>query len=236
MKQVYHFSDQLSDHDCIPCSVDDHNVQYSRDHVPSKVLLDSPYPENLMQVGMCQQCNSGFSKDEEYFAAFLASVICDSTEPDPEWFPTASGILAHKPQLRSRIDRARQVQGTLWDGAEVRWVPELARIEQVIVKNACGHILFDTGEVPDGPPSYVNIAPLQSMSADDLRQFERLSGVVGWPEVGSKLMLRLIETGEVGTGGWIHVQKGVYRYAIDECHRVRIVLREYLAAEVGWDE
>ena len=50
------------------------------------------------------------------------------------------------------------------------------------------------------------------------------------------MMLRLLETGESGAGGWIEVQNGVYRYAVDEVPRVRIVLREYLVAEVAWDE
>ncbi len=49
-------------------------------------------------------------------------------------------------------------------------------------------------------------------------------------------MLRQIETGEVGKGGWIEVQRGVYRYAVDKFPKVRVVLREYLAAEVAWDE
>ena len=49
-------------------------------------------------------------------------------------------------------------------------------------------------------------------------------------------MLRLLETGEVQDGGWIEVQDGIYRYAVDEFPRVRIVLREYLAAEVVWDQ
>ena len=49
-------------------------------------------------------------------------------------------------------------------------------------------------------------------------------------------MLRLLATGECGAGGWIEVQNGVYRYAVDESPRVRMVLREYLAAEVAWDE
>ena len=49
-------------------------------------------------------------------------------------------------------------------------------------------------------------------------------------------MLRLLETGEMGEGGWIEVQSGVYRYAVDDVPSVRMVLREYLAAEVAWDE
>ena len=77
MKQINHFSDQLSSVDCIPCSEDNHSRRYSRDHIPTKALLNPPYPESLMDVGMCQQYNSGFAKDEEYFAAFLACETLD---------------------------------------------------------------------------------------------------------------------------------------------------------------
>ena len=188
-----------------------------------------------MDVGMCQECNSGFSKDEEYFAAFLASVISGSTEPDSLRFPTASRILARNPRLRSRIDAARHVEATLGKGAVAIWTPELERIERVIVKNARGHVLFELGQAIEVPPTLVNILPLELLSPEQLSEFEHSEGIVGWPEVGSRLMLRQIETGEVGRGGWIEVQGGVYRYAVDEIPRVRMVLREYLAAEVAWD-
>ena len=189
-----------------------------------------------MDVGMCQECNSGFAKDEEYFAAFLASIISGSTEPDPLQFPRASRTLAHNPRLRSRIDAARRVEGTLGKDTVVTWIPELERIERVIVKNARGHMLFELGEAIELPPAHVHIVPIEQLSPQQLSQFEHPQGSDGWPEVGSRLMLRLLETGECGEGGWIEVQKGVYRYAVDESPRVRIVLREYLAAEVAWDE
>ena len=236
MKQIYHFSDQLGSVDCIPCPDSNNGGPYSRDHVPTKALLDSPYPENLMDVGMCLECNSGFAKDEEYFAAFLASVISGSTEPDPLQFPTASRILARNPRLRNRIDAARRVESTLGKDTVATWTPELERIERVIVKNARGHMLFDLGEAIELPPAHVHIVPIEQLSSQQLSQFEYAEGFAGWPEVGSRLMLRLLETRECGEGGWIEVQKGVYRYAVDESPTVRMVLREYLAAEVAWDE
>ena len=236
MKQIYHFSDQLSSVDSIPCHETNHSGRYSRDHIPSKALLNSPYPENLMQVGMCQKCNSGFSKDEEYFAAFLASVLSGSTEPDPLRFSTASRTLARKPPLRRRIDAARRVEATPSGDTMITWIPELERIERVIVKNACGHLLFELGQTVELPPTHVNILPRELLPPQQLSQFEHPAGLVGWPEVGSRLMLRLLETGEVGEGGWIEVQSGVYRYAVDDVPRVRMVFREYLAAEVTWEE
>jgi hypothetical protein len=38
----------------------------TRDHIPSKALLDDPLPENRTIVPACLSCNSGFSTDEEY--------------------------------------------------------------------------------------------------------------------------------------------------------------------------
>ena len=236
MKQIYHFSDQLDSTDCIPCPENSHSGRYSRDHIPTKALLNPPYPENLMVVGMCQECNSGFGRDEEYFAALLASVITGSTEPDSLQFPTATRILARNHRLRSRIDAARHVEATSGKGTCVIWTPEFERIERIIVKNARGHVLFELGQAIELPPARVTIVPLEHLSPQQQSEFEHPVGPAGWPEVGSRLMLRMLETGECKEGGWIDVQKGVYRYAVDDLPRVRIVLREYLAAEVIWDE
>ena len=236
MKQIYHFSDQLGSLDCLPCPESSHNQLYSRDHVPSKALLNPPYPQNLMDVGMCQECNSGFAKDEEYFAAFIATVISGSIEPDPLRFPTASRILTHSPGLRNQIDAARRIEATPGKDPVIVWTPELERLERVIVKNARGHLLFELGQATALPPSYANIMPIDQLSPQQLSQFEHPQGPSGWPEVGSRLMLRMLETGEMQDGGWIEIQKWTYRYAVDELPRVRIVLREYLAAEVAWDE
>ena len=53
----------------------DEGLRKSRDHVPSKVLLRQPYPENLPVVEICSRCNSGFAKEEEYVAAFVSAVV-----------------------------------------------------------------------------------------------------------------------------------------------------------------
>ena len=63
------------------------------DHVPSKVLLDRPFPANIHVVETCAECNSGFSADEEYFAAFLGSVMSGSTDPEAQVFGASRKIL-----------------------------------------------------------------------------------------------------------------------------------------------
>ena len=61
---------------------------------------------------------------------------------------------------------------------------------------------------------------------------------LNWPEVGSRSMQRMA-IGEGQFGGWVEVQRDVYRYAVMQTPEqilVRTVLRDYLATEVSWDE
>jgi hypothetical protein len=68
-------------------------------------------------------------------------------------------------------------------------------------------------------------------------EFESIDNGLLWPEVGSRMMTRVI-TGQDLSNGWVIVQEGVYRYAVVQQGGilVRSVLREYLATEVYWDD
>lgn len=56
---------------CIYCGETKNN---SKDHVPSKCLIDKPYPENLPTVACCPECNNSFSKIEEYTSCLLEMI------------------------------------------------------------------------------------------------------------------------------------------------------------------
>ena len=174
MDQLTDYSDSRNKGFCIHCGSGLRPDGSNRDHVPTRGLLNPPYPENLPVVDVCRPCNSGFSSDEEYLIAFLSSLISGSTRPDPVRFPTASGILTHSPSLGNRIDRSRTVQGNLWGGVEVLWEPELDRIERVIVKNARGHVLYELGEPMFAQPSHVSVCPIQAMTTRQVDHFEQV--------------------------------------------------------------
>lgn len=72
MIQRTHHSGKRLDLICSYCGV---NYPDTKDHVPSKILLDEPYPENLPVVPCCSKCNSSFSLDEEYVACLLECAI-----------------------------------------------------------------------------------------------------------------------------------------------------------------
>ena len=65
--------------------------------------------------------------------------------------------------------------------------------------------------------------------------FENIDMGSGWPEVGSRMMTRVL-TGQDLLGEWVIVQDGVYRYSVVQqgVMLVRTVLFEYLATETYW--
>jgi hypothetical protein len=209
----------------------------NEDHVPSRCLLRRPYPPHLPKVRVCAACNEGFSLDEEYFVAFLGAVLTGSTDPDRQQNPIAARILRRSPKLSARIECTKKEYTTQAGETRYLWQPETERVNRVILKNARGHAFFEYGEPMLSEPTHVWVFPLESMSATERAEFESTDAGSLWPEVGSRMMTRVI-TGQDLRGGWVVVQDGIYRYAVMQVGGMLVwsVIAEYLATEVYWDE
>lgn len=204
----------------------------TRDHCPSRVFLDEPYPDNLPVVPACSSCNAGFSADEEYLACLVSCVIAGSTDPEAMPREKTNLILKAKPFLRARIEKARSVS----DGTTV-FNPEHERVSAVVTKLAQGHVLYELHESCARAPDDVRCWPLSLMSNTERKAFENPEPFDVWPEVGSRAMQRLINGTDVTPGGWLNVQPGRYRFHASQGSGVdvRIVIHEYLACHVHWD-
>lgn len=240
MHAITDFSDDRQKAWCIHCGSWLAEVEATRDHVPTKAFLREPYPANLPVVAVCVDCNRGFSKDEEYFVAFLGSVIAGSTDPQSQVIPAARRILVNNSVLRTRIGRSKRTDKAPGGETRLIWQPENNRIDRVIIKNARGHAFFEYGEPLFEAPAYSRCRPLETLTSAEREEFENVvyGDLAGWPEVGSRMMTRVI-TGQDLAGPWIIVQEGVYRYAVAQSPEgllVRIVIAEYLAAEVCWGD
>lgn len=110
-------------------------------------------------------------------------------------------------------------------------------MHRVILKNARGHAMFEYGEPMLAEPTHVWCAPVATMTEAELAEFESSQAEGLWPEVGSRMMTRMM-TGQDLQNGWVMAQNGVYRYSVAQhgVMLVRSVLFEYLATEVYWDE
>jgi hypothetical protein len=202
----------------------------TRDHVPSLVLLDEPFPENLPVVVSCRSCNEGVSADEEYVACLVECARTGLVAVQDLERAKVRRLLTEKPALAERLADAH-----LGTGHGARILVETERVRRVVLKLARGHALFELNEPQTDEPSSLFFAPFSSLSRDVMERFEAAPARVFWPEVGSRAMQRMA-TSSTGTPEWLVVQPGRYRYLayVDGTVVIRIVLSEYLACEVVW--
>ena len=205
----------------------------TRDHVPAKVFLDPPYPENLPKVEACLRCNNGSSLDEEYLACLIACVIGGGVEDTVIGREKIRRILNERPGLRERL---RQSHGVTSAGTVFTIEPD--RVRNVVVKLARGHAAFELNEPQLGQPAVVGYVPLHLLDPEQRSGFENPPTPANWPEVGSRALQRAVVSAKFGLTDWVEVQPDRYRYLAfsGDGVAVRMVLSEYLACEVRWSE
>lgn len=227
---------------CIYCGGRDD----TRDHVPPRVFLDAPYPENLPVVGACRACNNGRSRDEVYLACLIEAVIAGTADPVRIQRVQIAETLRRNAGLRSRIESARQEIDQ-----QITFDIEEDRVRNVLIKLARGHAAFELAVSCDEEPASLTWCPIPLMSPEQLDSFDASHVVQTFAEVGSRGMQRImvtqVELKSAATGvlstvqllinDWVNVQEGRYRYlAIYDAGeiRVKIIIRNYLACEVVW--
>lgn len=238
LERIDEFVDERQKSWCIHCARMLAGLETNEDHVPTKSLLAKPRPHHLPVVTICRECNNGFSRDEQYAVTFLSCVLSGSTDPERQHNASAARALTESAYLRAMIERTKTESQTLGGETRIVWQPDMARVHRVILKNARGHAYFEYGEPMLEAPTHIWAVPLESMSESERASFEEgddSGEFAGWPEVGSRMMTRVL-TGQDMDDGWIVVQDGTYRYAIEQTGllRVRSVWSEYLATEVQW--
>lgn len=241
MDQLNNFADNRLIRGCIYCG----GPADTRDHVPSKCLLEQPYPANLPVVGCCDSCNQNFSKDEQYFVCLIESVLCGSTDPEKIRRPSVARMMQNSPALRQRIENSKtEVNG------QIAFIPEIERIGNIMLKLARGHAAFELSQPCSAKPDHFWCGPLSLLPQENRETFDAAHFPQVFGEVGSRNMQRLqvIQMTRLDENGreqnidmlindWIDVQDDRYRFlAIDDMGQVviRIVIAEYFACEVAW--
>lgn len=241
MDQLNSFADNRLMRGCIYCG----GSADTRDHVPSKCLLDRPYPSNLYVVGCCYNCNQSFSKDEQYFVCLIESVLCGSTNPKDIRRPSVAKIMKKSPALRKRIEKSRTEKN-----GQIVFTPEHGRINNVMLKLARGHAAHELNKPCRENPQQFWCGPLSLLNQEDREIFNTVHFQEILGEIGSRNSQRLLVTeidilskGEekkkirMLINDWVDVQDEKYRYiAIDDMGQliIRIVIAEFFACEAVW--
>jgi len=241
IKHLDSFADSRLIVGCVYCG----GVAATREHVPSKVFLDVPFPENLPIVGACRPCNNGFSLDEEYVACLVEAVIAGSAAPEEIRRSSVAAILMRAPALQAKLEAAKSFQ----DGRTV-FAIEQERVKNVIVKLARGHAAFELSQPCKDEPIVVLHHPLAMLTDEQKDAFEATEVAPVYGEIGSRGMQRMLVaqltfqsgSGAIKTEGmiindWVDVQEGRYRYHASDYGdliQIKLVIGEYLACLVEW--
>ena len=229
MRQIKTFSDNRLDTQCAYCG----EYPDTRDHVPSKILLEKPFPENIPVVPSCLKCNNGFSLDEEYFACLIECIISGTTDLDKLSRESIVKILKRKSKLKARLDSS-----FISENGESYFKIEPERIENVILKLAYGHAKFENSETQFDTPEHINFQPIETLTEKQRKSFFATTELQKAPEIGSRAMQSLYITQEgIPIDNWIIVQDGIYQYSVTPTIgnlKVRILIWNYLACEVVW--
>lgn len=230
MKRVNCYGDDRILTGCFHCGGEADTV----DHTPPKVLLDKPYPNEMIVVPSCYNCNNSASLDESWLACVVECVVTGEVEADRVSRPVVAKMLAHSPALAASMAEIRSIGE---DGTTFR--PDLERVRRIVTKIARAHAAYELHEHFENAPSSVEVFPLSLLSDEALQDFESFGGggFASWPEVGSRAMQRLLEGYPGNRPGWVVVQEGRYRYmaGVEDGNVVRMVLSEYLGCKVVWD-
>ena len=151
MEQLKCSGDRRNKGFCVHCGGPDE----SDDHVPSKVLLDQPYPENLIVCSSCLSCNNALSIDETYLACLLECVLAGEADPAKLHRPKIAKVLANNPSLLERLRNARS-EG---DNGPV-WTVENDRVKTVVLKLARGHAAYEYNEPRLEEPDRISFKPI----------------------------------------------------------------------------
>ena len=228
MIHLNNYADERQTSLCAYCG--EYKTKFTRDHSPSKVFLNKPYPNNLYVLYACFKCNNSFSFDEEYVSYWIAIALYKLNSTKTNKYESAMRAIKRNDKLKKLFFGT-----SLFDEDDLVPIDEI-RLKNIFYKLASGHILYHHNNPKYTFPTTINWSFLLSLNENDrmLFEFEPLAEV--YPEVGSRTILGIDRHGNL-CYPWIDVQKGVYRYLVAETGNsqiVKIVFSEFLACEIVW--
>lgn len=170
------------------------NTADSRDHIPSKSLLEKPYPNNLLTIPACKKCNQSFSLDEEYFINVLTEI---SNNPNLIARKLEGGNV-YKARKRSPKLKFKMEESYFQDETgKIYFRTEQDRIKKVIEKNALGLYYH----------KYKKKALLKSFNCNGFYPFEN-------EETRPAEIFMLTYSEKFKIKKWIHIQPNVFSYIV----------------------
>ena len=215
----------------------------TREHVPSKVFLDKPYPDNLGIVPACFKCNNSFSKDELFLSILIEKLKRKHFGQKYVFSNETTERLNKNKKLVNEIE-------TIINNNNINECGET--IKRILFKLAIGHAVFEVSEGYCAKEGTVHYKFLNDVSDEEFENFTTPFIINDHllPEIGSRAYERImiVDVDLASVDGkeqrkrttlallnWVDVQKSKYVYT---CYKfedeiiVKMIINEFLLAKV----
>lgn len=208
----------------------------SREHIPSKIFLDEPYPETLAVLPACKKCNNSFSANEQYLACLIDYIQYKLCNKDDIKREKIRKTFQKRPKIKELFERNTVYK----EGGELEYIEyDNKQIEEVLIKLAKGHAIYSLSHIGLEIPSAINFMFLTELSEEQYINFNSCVKLEVIPELGSRECFICVTEDGTPIADWKVVQENQYRYLAFE-HKagvcVRIVIGEFFYAEIVWEE
>lgn len=166
----------------------------TKDHVPSKNLLEKPYPSDLITIDACNSCNKSYSLDEEYFLNVLVTL---SISPNLVARTEPGGSIYRSRQRSQKLYNRLVNSLVVGEDGRTYFKPESQRIKRVIEKYAFGLFYYRYQKV--AALSYFNCVGFYPFQSEETRPAE---------------IFMLTHSERFRPKKWNHIQEDVFSYIV----------------------
>ena len=182
----------------------------TRDHIPSKVLLDKPYPENLPIAFCCFNCNQSFSTDEEYFACIIEYLIAGTKNAEEIQREKIRKILNKKENLKKIIEKnINETNGEL----SINFAE--SALKNIIKKIIFGHLSYELSNPYIQNPKYIEFNTIDKLNDLEFQEFINDTSIDIAPEIGTRASLGYNIKDDSPFSSWKIVQENNYQYKLE---------------------
>jgi len=217
---------------CVYC----HEKAETREHIPSKIYLDAPYPDNVAVLPACYECNNSYSSAEQYLGCLIDYVEYKLNKSESVRRDKIKKAFNSRPNLKKEFEKSTVYK----DNGQIDYIEfDVDKVKKTILKLGIGHAVYSLSELCLDPPKIISYKFLPELTEEELNNFN--SGVLLdiIPEIGSRGATNMtITTDGTPVETWKIVQENQYRYLAyieRENITVRIVIGEYFYAEIIWN-
>ena len=218
----------------------DHNIcvfcgkpANSREHIPPRCFIDSPFPDDWPILPSCKKCNNSFSNDEQFVSRLLEWIYCTKNN---------NGIFQRAKYKKNpnKLDLvAKKYKSINIDNIEIDNNDKII-ILNLIYKLARCHLFYDCSMQIDRSSMDISFVfghncPSKWKKRFDSNTVMRMDIL---PEIGSRLFEKYCIIEDYNTKEfipivrWITFQEGRYRYLLNPSGFLLIVIRECLYAQI----